>query len=223
MWNAPRVTGPQINGGIAELRTHLKLATSIVILALFVSVGAIGRVEAHEGEDHGTPEPVVAMPGEALLAAVGEGAAFDAILKYRPFEKGEQVAITLYLASSETNRPVSDASISGSLSDGENTTTIAFRAKEGGPPGAYSATATPGSDSAMSWLFDITAGSDSDLIAISGFKAGTNLSAPTVGATHSHAHASSPPLIAVLVSLGVLLATAAFVAGRVTARKVVSA
>lgn len=201
----------------------MKLATSKVIIPLLLAVVAIGGVEAHEGEDHGTPEPVVAAPGEALLSAAGAGAAFDAVLKYRPFEKGGQVALTLYLASSETNRPVGGASISGSLSDGENNTTIAFRAKEGGPPGAYSATATPGSDSAMSWLFDITAGSESDLIAISGFKAGANLSAPAVGATHSHAHASSPPPIAVLVSLGVLLATAAFVAGRATARKVVSA
>lgn len=201
----------------------MKLATSKVIIPLLLVVVAFGGVRAHEGEDHGTPEPVVAMPGEALLAAVGDGVAFDAVLKFRPFEKGEQVALTLYLASSETNRPVSSASISGSLSNGESSTTIAFRAKEGGPPGAYSATVTPGSDSAMSWLFDITAGSESDLIAISGFKAGAKLSAPAVGATHSHAHASSPPLVAVLVSLGVLLATAAFAAGRATARKVVPA
>lgn len=201
----------------------MKLKILKVVLTSAALLASYGALDAHEGEDHGTPEPVVAMPGEALLAAVGDGAAFDAVLKYRPFEKGEQVALTLYLASSETNRPVGGASISGSLSDGEKNTTIAFRAKEGGPPGAYSATVTSGSDSAMSWLFDITAGSESDLIAISGFKAGANLSAPAVGATHSHAHASSPPLIAVLVSLGVLLATAAFVAGRATARKVVSA
>jgi len=201
----------------------VKFAILKSVLALTVFSASFGVLEAHEGEDHGTPEPVVAVTGEALLAATGGGAAFDAVLKYRPFSKGEQVALALYLVSSETNRPVGDATVSASLSDGDKSTTVTFQAKEGGPVGLYSAAVTPDSDATMSWLLDVTAGSDYDLIAISGFKAGEPPPGAEVSGTAHHAHDSDSGRRAILVSLGVLLLIAAFATGRFTARRVVSA
>lgn len=201
----------------------MKLATTKVIIPLLLTLVAASGVEAHEGEDHGTPEPVVAVPGEALLSATGAGAAFDAVLKYRPFARGEQVALALYLVSSETNRPVGDATVNANLSDGDKSTTIAFQPKAGGPVGLYSATVTPESDVAMSWLFDVSAGSESDLIAISGFKAGAKPLGKEVGdvaAPHTH---DGPPQIAIFISLSALLAIGAFAAGRISARKGVPA
>ena len=200
----------------------LKFKLQRVVLAVAVFVASSGWVEAHEGEDHGTPEPVVSIPGEALLAASGGGAVFDAVLKYRPFAKGEQVALALYLVSSETNRPVGDATVSASLSEGDKSTTVAFQPKADGPAGLYIATVTPKSDTTMSWLFDVAAGSDSDLIAIGGFKAGGKPPGEAVGTAAPHAH-DGPPGVAVFVSLSALLAIAAFAAGRFTARKGVSA
>ena len=197
--------------------TILKLVfTSLALIASF------GVADAHEGEDHGTPEPFVAAPGEAILAATGGGAAFDAVLKYKPFAKGEQVSLTLYLVSLETNRPVGDAAVSASLSEGDKSTTVAFQPKVGGPVGAYSATVTPESDATMSWLFDMTAGSDSELIAIGGFRAVDKAPGKDVGDALPRAHESNPPRMAILVSLGSLLAVGAFAAGRFTARKGVS-
>lgn len=200
----------------------MKFTIRTLALALVTSLALVGALDAHEGEDHGTPEPVAAMPGEALLAATGSGAAFDAVLKYRPFAKGEQVSLTMYLVSSESNRPVGDATVSGSLSEGDKNTTIAFQPKAGGPAGTYSATVTPGTDAAMSWLLDVTAGSESDLIAVTGFKAADRPRGAVAGAT-SHDHGGGAPPIAIAISLGVLLAVGAFVAGRASARKVVSA
>jgi hypothetical protein len=195
----------------------LKLTILTVVLTSAALLASSGVVDAHEGEDHGTPEPVVSVQGEGLLAAAGSGAVFDAVLKYPPFGKGERVSVVLYLVSSETNRPVADATVIANLSEGDKSTTVAFQPNAGGPVGAYSATISPGSAVAMSWLFDVTAGSDSDLIAISGFKAGDNAVGKQAGAHHSHD--SGPPQVAVLIALGSLLVIGAFAAGRLTARK----
>ncbi len=178
-------------------------------------------IPAHEGEDHGTPEPVtVAASGETLLAVDGVGSRFEAVLKHRPFAPGETVAVTLYLISAATNRPIADAAISASLSEGDRSAAVAFAPKSGGPVGAYSATLTPATAEPMSWLFEVTAGSDSDLIGITGFQASRlPHSDSTVGKISSHGRWEvSPRHLAALAGGGVLLLVAAFAAGRLTAR-----
>jgi hypothetical protein len=179
---------------------------------------------AHEGEDHGASEPVTAaVSGETLLAVSGSGSLFEAVLKYRPFTSGETVAMTLYLVSTETNRPLADAAVGATLSEGDRSTAVAFAPKSGGPVGAYSATLTPATAEPMSWLFDVTAGSDSDLIGVTHFQARSLQPDPALNksAPHRKGTVSLPPTV--LLSVGALLLIAAFVAGRVTARKRVSA
>jgi hypothetical protein len=200
--------------------THRATLPFAVLLLVF-SAGLSFPAFAHEGEDHGAPQPVtVAASGETLLAASGSGSLFEAVLKYRPFTPGETVAVTLYLVSAETNRPLADAAISASLSEGDRSTAIAFAPKSGGPVGAYSATLTPATAEPMSWLFDVTAGSDSDLIGITGFQASRlPHSDSTVGKISSHGRWEvSPQHLAALAGGGVLLLVAAFAAGRLTAR-----
>lgn len=179
---------------------------------------------AHEGEDHGTPEPVVAPSGSALLSASGKGTAFEGVLKYLPFAPGNQVALTFYLLSAETNRPVGDATVTASLSDGDRSISVTFSATPGGPAGVYTASVTPSSAAEMSWLFDVTTPDDSDLIAIGGFVAGwfTPTVATDVLSPHDH-DGGSPPRLAVFASLAALLAIGAFAAGRMTAQKGASA
>lgn len=198
----------------------------LLLAALLLALGAAlpVPVPAHEGEDHGAPQPVtVAAPGETLLAASGGGSVFEAVLKYRPFVPGETVAVTLYLVSAETNRPLVDADVSASLSEGDRSTTVAFAPKPGGPVGAYNATVTAETAAPMSWLFDVTAGGDSDLIGVTNFQASSPEPASPVGESAPHRDGKALPRLAMGVAAGALLLVAAFAAGRATARKRVSA
>lgn len=178
-------------------------------------------VPGHQGEDHGAPEPVVTSPaaGESLLAVSGSGALFDAILKYRPFAQGETAAVTLYLVSGETNRPVAEATVSASLSEGLRSLTVAFTPRSGGPVGAYSASITPTTDAPMSWLFEVTAEDGFDLIGVTGFQARLLQADPAGGAASPQADWMGPSRRAGLAAAGVLLLAAAFAAGRMGARK----
>ena len=179
---------------------------------------------AHEGEDHGAPQPVtVAAPGEKLLVASGGGSVFEAVLKYRPFVRGETVAVTLYLVSAETNRPLADATVNATLSEGDRSTAVAFAPKPGGPFGAYSATVTAETAAPMSWLFDVTAGAERGLICVTGFPARPPGPASPGRESAPHRDGKALPWLAMWVAIGALSLTIAFVAGRATARKRVSA
>ncbi len=186
-------------------------------LVVLASIGLMGPLSAHEGEDHGTPEPVVAAPGETLLSASGSGLAFDAVLKYPPFSKGATVPLTLYVVSSETNRAVEGATVSASFSEGETSATVDFLPKSDGPSGAYTATVTSSSEQPASWLFDVAAGDDADLIAIGGFQPTPVSDAPEAEAAHDHG--DGPPRLAVMISIGSLLVIGAFALGRMTGGK----
>lgn len=195
-------------------------ATVLLAALLFAFAAALAfPVPAHEGEDHGAPEPVtVAAPGETLLAASGSGSLFEAVLKYRPFVRGETVAVTLYLVSAETNRPLADATVNATLSEGDRSTAVAFAPKPGGPVGAYSATLAPATAAPMSWLFEVTADGESDLIGVTGFQARPPKAHPAVGETALQGDGIAPPRWAVLIAIGALLLVVAFAAGRLTAR-----
>lgn len=196
-------------------RTILWLA--VLLLALGAALPF--PISAHEGEDHGAPEPVtVAASGETLLAAIGSGSLFEAVLKYRPFAPGEAVAVTLYLVSAETNRPLADATVNATLSEGDRSTAVAFAPKSGGPFGAYSATVTAETAAPMSWLFDVTAGAESDLIGVTGFQASPPEPASPVGKSAPHRDGKALPRLAMWVAVGALSLTIAFAAGRLTTR-----
>lgn len=195
-------------------------ATVLLAALLFAFAAALPfPIPAHEGEDHGTPEPVtVAAPGEKLLVASGGGPVFEAVLKYRPFAPGEAVAVTLYLVSAETNRPLADATVNATLSEGDRSTAVAFAPKSGGPFGAYSATVTAETAAPMSWLFDVTAGAESDLIGVTGFQASPPEPASPVGKSAPHRDGKALPRLAMWVAVGALSLTIAFAAGRLTTR-----
>lgn len=201
-----------------------RAALLFAVLLLAFSVGLSFPTFAHEGEDHGAPQPVtVAAPGETLLSASGGGSLFEAVLKYRPFAPGETVAVTLYLVSAETNRPLADATVGASLSEGDRSTTVAFAPKPDGPAGAYSATVTAETAAPMSWLLDVTAGTESDLIGVTHFQASPLQPDPALNKIAPHRKGTVSLPLTVLLPVGALLLLAAFAAGRATARKGVSA
>lgn len=206
--------------------THSRRATPwLAALLLAFGVALPLPAPAHEGEDHSASQPVtVSAPGETLVAASSSGALFEAVLKYRPFVQGQSVDVTLYLVSVETNRPMAGATVSASLSEGDRSTNIAFAPQPGGPVGAYSATLTPATAAPMSWLFDVTAGGDSDLIGVTGFRASPLQADPALNQkTTPHREGTAPLPLTALLPVGALLLVAAFAAGRATARKGVSA
>ena len=195
----------------------------LAILLFAFSVAPPLATDAHEGEDHGSPEPVaVAASGETRMAASGAGSLFEGILKYRPFARGEAVAVTLYLVSAETNRPVVGATVGATLSEGDRSSAVAFAPKLGGPVGAYSATVTAETAAPMSWLFDVAAGEESDLIGVTGFQARAPESAASPGGAKRRGDPPSffPP--APWVAVGALSVLIAFAAGRASARKSIS-
>lgn len=203
-------------------RATQKLGVMLLALGAALPFAAF----AHEGEDHGAPaSPMTPAPGETRLAASGSGALFEAILKYRPFGPGEPVEVVAYLLSLETNRPVSHATVSASLSEGDQSATVAFAPKPGGPVGAYHAVVTPKTAAPMSWLFDVTADGNSDLIAITGFRARSPESGPGVEgvARAGQSSAATPQSVLGMGVIGALGLVVAFIAGRLTARKAVSA
>lgn len=193
-------------------------------LGLLVMLGLGGTAGAHEGDDHGTPAPVVVAAGETLMSAYATGTAFDAVMKYKPFAKGEVVDVTVYLVASDTNRPVAGATITASLSAGADSREVVFLPKAGGPVGAYAATVTASSDAPISLLLDVTAGETADLIAVDGLAPSDPASVHEHESADGHADEDfAPPPIAVMISLGTLLLIGAFAAGRLTAGKEVAA
>ncbi|MBI5154804.1 hypothetical protein HZA57_06165 [Candidatus Poribacteria bacterium] len=177
------------------------------------------RVSAHEGEDHGAPA-LATSAGESRFQSVsGTGTAFEAVLKYEPFVPGSSVPLTLYVLSLDSNRPVSEASITGTLSSGDLSADVEF--KPGTSAGAYTAAAAPGGSGPWSWLFDITADGGSDLIGVSGFAADASLGTEPPGtagaASRSNLFPFPSPVAA--VAAGALLLVAGFGIGRATAKR----
>lgn len=190
------------------------------IASLLLAVSSFTGAVAHEGEDHGTPEPVVSSQGPARISAYGNGTAFDVVLKYAPFAVGETADVTLYVVSMETNRPIDGAIISANLSDGTSSTDVKFAPAAGGPIGAYSASTNVTSPNSISWLFDIETQSDTDLIAVEGFQAKPLEPTSNDAMASAHSPSATPPPVAVFASIATLLMIGAFAAGRVLTQKV---
>lgn len=184
---------------------------------------ALAPALAHDGEAHGSPAPVVSA-GSAQLAIGGHSTSLEGVLKYLPFEVGEKVDLTFYLLSMADNRGVGGATVKGTMSSGSTSTDVEFRAKADGPAGAYSGSVTVSEAKTMSWLFDVTVGDDSDLIALGGFEAGRPHAGASVESAQHTGTATIPPMAFAATFGGALvLAVAAFVFGRISVRKEASA
>ena len=200
----------------------MKTSRSIQAVAILACLifGSSSRAIAHGDEDHGAPA-VAADPASSMLAIEGRGASFEGVLKFEPFLPGEQTEPTLFLLLLETNKPITGAEVKATLSEGTGSTDIMFAARKGGPAGAYTATTTIPDAKPRSWLFEVTSGDNYDLIGLSGFQARLEAVAEQGAAAHSTTHAEiSPQVFAWTFAAAILLAGAAFLIGRQSARKV---
>ncbi|MBI5593578.1 MAG: hypothetical protein HY881_24260 [Deltaproteobacteria bacterium] len=118
------------------------------------------------------PVAPTVQAGSELRSLSGHGENFEVILKFSSFKPGSDVFLTAYVLNSATNEPILGATLSGSLSSGSESLPVVFTETPQTLPGAYAGKVTVLSDKPYSWLFDVSLGEKSDLVAIDGFKAG---------------------------------------------------
>lgn len=109
--------------------------------------------------------------GSAPRSLSGTGENFEIILKYSSFKPGSDVSLSAYVLDSTTNEPIKGAALSASLSGGNESSSVTFTEMPGALPGAYEGKSRILHPGPYSWLFDISLGEKSDLVAIDGFKA----------------------------------------------------
>jgi hypothetical protein len=110
--------------------------------------------------------------GTVVRALSGNGEYFEVILKISSFEPGGDVSLIAYVLDSTTNESIQGAVLSGGMSSGNESVSVAFTEASALLPGAYEGKVRVLSDKPYSWLFDISLGEKSDLVSIDGFKAG---------------------------------------------------
>lgn len=145
------------------------------IAAIVIAATVVPRpvALAHEGESHAEPESTaVALEGSERISVSGHSDTFEVVLKFVPFQPGTEVPITAYVLDAGTNEPIRGAKVSGTLSSGTSSQDVTFVEISDGLPGSYAERIKVESEGKLSWLFDITAGDKSDLVAVDGFKPG---------------------------------------------------
>ena len=75
--------------------------------ALFLSAFCAARAAAHEGEDHGAPEPVSTDPSEVVRSVTNEH--YEMVLKYRNVDGELRPALRFFLNDYLTNAPTAGA------------------------------------------------------------------------------------------------------------------
>lgn len=125
------------------------------------------------GKVHANPPAAPAgQTGAELRSLSGLGENFEVILKFPSFKTGSDVPLTAYVLDSVTNEPIKGAALSGGMSSGSESITVTFKDTPESTPGAYAGQVRVLSEKPYSWLFDISRGEKTDLVAIDGFKAG---------------------------------------------------
>ena len=172
------------------------------------------------GGVHANRQASPAGPAAAEMQSLsGRGGHFEVILKFPPLALGSEATLTAYVLDGATNEPVQGATVSGGMSSGTESITVPFtetaRTLAGAVAGAYQGEIRVASDEASSWLFDISLGEKSDLVAIDGFKAGQS-SGPAAPAPQADEESGSgirltPAEIALLLAAFAVLQVAIFI------------
>lgn len=167
-----------------------------------------------EGNVRANPPAAPAGPASAALRSLsGQGENFEVILKFPSFKIGSDVLLTAYVLDSVTNEPIKGAALSGGMSSGSDSITVAFKQTPESTPGAYAGQVRVLSEKPYSWLFDISLGEKTDLVAIDGFKAGEVSGGAPAQASLEHKETGdginlTPAEIAVFIAAFVVLQVA---------------
>ena len=170
---------------------------------------------AASGAHAGQSVPPAGQTAVEMQSLSGQGEYFEVVLKFPPFTLGSEAALTAYVLDGVTNEPVQGATVSGGLSSGTESLTVPFTETAQPMAGAYQGKVRVENDEASSWLFDISQGEKSDLVAIDGFKAGQS-SGPAAPAPQADEEPGSgihltPAEIALLLAAFAVLQVAIFI------------
>jgi len=143
--------------------------------------------------------------GLGLQALSGHGENFEVVLKYATFKPGNDVSLVVYVLDIATNEPIKGAALSGNMSSGDDSLAVEFKEMKNELPGTYGGTARVKTDKPYSWLFDISLGEKSDLIAIDGFITGDGRQLPS-RQTDSENKETEFEIVLTPVRIGLLIA-----------------
>lgn len=125
-------------------------------------------VWAHGGEDHSSEQVVSSQPTQDNFSLSGFGEVYEMTVAYKAFEVGDTVALRLFVANLETNKPVSDAELSLTLT-GPDVDLGFIPTPVESSPGEYAIEVSIPQDADYSFLVEITTSEEFDLFSIDGF------------------------------------------------------
>ncbi len=148
-----------------------------ILIALFLVAAFVADARAHGGEDHGEPEPAVAVGAAGQRAAFGQTGQFEVLVKLDPAKPDD---LRVFVADWATNAPVGDATVSFEI---QASPVVTVTAEPAGAPGIYHAIASvpPGE---YPIIATVTAGERLDLVEIAPLDFAP--AAPPAAAPHSH-------------------------------------
>ena len=144
-----------------------RVGTQVLSLLTLALLYSSAQVWAHGGEDHSTDQSAW-QSTEGSFSISGSGDVYELTVVYYAFEKGETVRLRLFVANVETNRPVSDATLSLTLTGPALDLELTPMPVEASP-GVYGAEVTIPEDADYSFLVEISTSDEFDLFSIDGF------------------------------------------------------
>lgn len=125
---------------------------------------------AHGDEDHSTPtaiSPTTEDRGPVSISGIGE--TFDLTIIYPFFSPGETVDLKVYLANLETNKPISNADITLTLTGPETDVSIT-PVPVADSPGEYGAVTSVSDYADYSFAVEVSTEDAFDLFFVDGFR-----------------------------------------------------
>lgn len=149
--------------------------TLLISVSVFGLLGALYLMQpqpagAQEGEKQ--DEPAIASSGASdtgPLSVSGFGETFDLTVIYPSFSPGETVELKIYLANLETNKPISNANITLTLTGPETEISIT-PVPVADSSGEYQAEASVSDYADYSFLVEVSTEDAFDLFSVDGFR-----------------------------------------------------
>lgn len=181
----------------------MKKALLTTLFLFFLVVGNYQKVDAHEGEDHGSAK-APSGTAKTYFSSQAVSEKYEMILKFEPLEAGETGKLRLYINDFTTNRPIEKATLKVSSPEDAN---IKFETKPN-EKGVYEISGVFPAKKKYSLTVSINAESGPDLFSLQNIEIGKELpqaSAETVGVLSEHWYDKPYFLVGAGLLIGMLL------------------
>lgn len=144
-----------------------RVCTQAFFLFTLALLSSSPQVWAHAGEDHSDGQ-TTQQTTQGNFSISGSGEVYELTVAYKVFEKGENVALRLFVANVETNKPVSDATLKLTLTGPQLDLELSPAPVEASP-GEYGVEVSVPEDADYSFLVEISTSEEFDLFSVDGF------------------------------------------------------